>query len=450
VFRLATGSPEEADQLAANTPETVEAVPAPEMADAAPVQADVQPDVEVTSEVALAESRGVGSAAEGAESGPVSAMPDETADTMSEQAPAVASAQSAPPQTTPVTESSNVEAASASGPLAPETELAFAPPAGVASSFGEAGESTVSGFQPASEAGAPASLLANLPPEGVGPMALRSAAASGNAAAEFLVGVKFTEGSGVSADLSKAAVWYQKAADKGLAPAQYRLASLYEKGRGVDKDLPKAKAWYSKAAEAGNAKAMHNLAVLYAEGGGEQPDYAAAAKWFEEAANFGVKDSLFNLGILYAGGIGVDKDLVASYKWFAIAADQGDPEAAKRRDDVANMMDQETLANARLAVENFKLKTPNAAANKVTMEPGWVDSATLPAEKVSIQAPDNTAMVKEAQDKLNYLGFDTGTPDGQMGPRTRSAIRAFQRSIGMPETGEVDNRLLEELKSQAI
>lgn len=450
VFRLATGGPEEADQLAANTPETVEAVPAPEMADAAPVQADVQPDVEVTSEVALAESRGVGSAAEGAESGPVSAPPDETADTMPEQAPAVASAQSAPPQTTPVTESNNVEAASASGPLAPETELAFAPPAGVASSFGEAGESTVSGFQPASEAGAPASLLANLPPEGVGPMALRSAAASGNAAAEFLVGVKFTEGSGVSADLSKAAVWYQKAADKGLAPAQYRLASLYEKGRGVDKDLPKAKAWYSKAAEAGNAKAMHNLAVLYAEGGGEQPDYAAAAKWFEEAANFGVKDSLFNLGILYAGGIGVDKDLVASYKWFAIAADQGDPEAAKRRDDVANMMDQETLANARLAVENFKLKTPNAAANKVTMEPGWVDSATLPAEKVSIQAPDNTAMVKEAQDKLNYLGFDTGTPDGQMGPRTRSAIRAFQRSIGMPETGEVDNRLLDELKSQAI
>lgn len=454
VFRLATGGPEEADQLAVNTPETVEAIPAPEMADAGPAQSEVLPEAEVASEVALAESRGVGSG----DAGPGSALPEEAGDAMTPEAPAVAvassaptgTAQSAPNLSAPVTESNSVQAASASGPLAPETELAFAPPAGVASSFGEAGESTVSGFQPASEAGAPASLLANLPPEGVGPMALRSAAASGNAAAEFLVGVKYTEGSGVPADLSKAAVWYQKAADKGLAPAQYRLASLYEKGRGVDKDLPKAKAWYSKAAEAGNAKAMHNLAVLFAEGGGDQPDYAAAAKWFEEAANYGVKDSLFNLGILYAGGIGVDKDLVASYKWFAIAADQGDPEAAKRRDDVANMMDQETLANARLAVENFKLKTPNAAANKVTMEPGWVDSASLPAEKASIQAPDNTAMVKEAQDKLNYLGFDTGTPDGQMGPRTRSAIRAFQRSLGMPETGEVDRRLLDELKSQAI
>ncbi|EAV44687.1 hypothetical protein SIAM614_07403 [Roseibium aggregatum IAM 12614] len=456
VFRMATGVPEEGDQLAANTPETVEAVPAQDMADAAPAQADAHPVADTTGGVALAESRGA--EAEGpqptgselAASGASTPLPDDAGDAMTPQAPAMAAAQPAPAPSAPVTESGTVQTASATGPLAPETELAFAPPAGVASTFGAAGESTVSGFQPASDAGAPANLLANLPPEGVGPMALRSAAASGNAAAEFLVGVKFTEGNGVPADLAKAAVWYQKAADKGLAPAQYRLASLYEKGRGVDKDLPKAKAWYAKAAEAGNAKAMHNLAVLYAEGGGEQPDYAAAAKWFEQAANFGVKDSLFNLGILYAGGIGVDKDLVASYKWFAIAADQGDPEAAKRRDDVANMMDQEMLANARLAVESFKLKTPDAAANKVTMEPAWVDAAALPAEKVSIQAPDNTAMVKEAQDKLNYLGFDTGTPDGQMGPRTRSAIRAFQRSLGMPETGEVDSRLLDELKSQAI
>ncbi|MDN3718491.1 SEL1-like repeat protein [Roseibium salinum] len=218
----------------------------------------------------------------------------------------------------------------------------------------------------------------------------------------------------------------------------------------MEKDLAKARAWYTSAAEAGNAKAMHNLAVLHAEGGGEQPDYAAAAKWFEAAANYGVKDSLFNLGILYAGGIGVDKDLVASYKWFAIAADQGDPEAAKRRDDVANMMDQETLANARLAVEAFKLVTPEPAANKVTMEPDWVDSVSPSASQASVQAVDNTPMIRAAQDKLNYLGFDTGTPDGQMGPRTRSAIRAFQRSLGLPETGEVDSRLMKELNSQAI
>ena len=454
VFRLASGGPEEAKQIADNsqeTQETVDATAAPEVADASSALASAPlPGSAAPGEVSLAEDRGAASA--GATVGAALQPPavEATAEAVEPPAPEVAAAISAGTKAEPVMPESNVQAASAEGKLPPETEMAFAPPAGVAGSFSATGEQAPSGFQPAGEGGVSPNLLASLPPEGVGPMALRSAAASGNAAAEFLVGVKYTEGTGVPADLSKAAVWYQKAADKGLAPAQYRLASLYEKGRGVEKDLPKAKAWYMKAAEAGNAKAMHNLAVLFAEGGGGQPDYAAAAKWFEEAANFGVKDSLFNLGILYAGGIGVDKDLVASYKWFAIAADQGDPEAAKRRDDVANMMDQETLANARLAVEQFTLKAPDAAANKVTMEPDWVEGSSLPAEKISVQAADNTAMIKEAQDKLNYLGFDTGTPDGQMGPRTRSAIRAFQRSIGLPETGEVDRRLLDELKSQAI
>ncbi|MEP3429285.1 MAG: peptidoglycan-binding protein [Roseibium sp.] len=355
----------------------------------------------------------------------------------------------------PAVEQTPTAAAASAGTVTPDANLAFAPPAGVDNSFGKVpsaqpGVFSQSSAPAAGAEAATANLIASLPPEGVGPMALRSAAASGNPAAEFMVGVKYTEGNGIPADLSKAAVWYQKAAEKGLAPAQYRLASLYEKGRGVEKDLPKAKAWYTKAAEAGNAKAMHNLAVLYAEGAGGEPDYTAAAKWFESAANFGVKDSLFNLGILYAGGIGVDKNLVASYKWFAIAADQGDPEAAKRRDDVANMMDQEAMASARLAVESFKLKTPPAAANKVSMESDWADSTALPASTASIKVPDNSAMIRDAQDKLNYLGFDTGTPDGEMGPRTRSAIRAFQRSLGLSETGQVDPKLMEELKSQAI
>ncbi len=442
VYRMATGSSNGGDQVASAVKppmETAQTLPAgtgtPSVAKTAEMAAPVNQAAEV--EVSSAPEASTPPAAVVAE------VPESPRAVPMAQAPAE-----------PVNAGQAAKEASASGTLAPETNLTFAPPAGVASSFGTEAPQSPSGFVPSDKASgseeAPSNIIANLPPEGVGPMALRSAAAGGNPAAEFLVGVKYTEGNGVPADMAKAAVWYQKAAEKGLAPAQYRLASLYEKGRGVVKDIPKAKAWYAKAAEAGNAKAMHNLAVLYAEGGGEQPDYAAAAKWFEQAANFGVKDSLFNLGILYAGGIGVDKDLVASYKWFAIAADQGDPEAAKRRDDVANMMDQETLANARLAVETFKLKTPDAAANKVSMEPGWSDSASLPAEKAAVTVVDDTGMIREAQEKLNYLGFDTGTPDGQMGPRTRSAIRAFQRSLGLPETGEVDKRLIEELNSQAI
>ncbi|MEL7525210.1 MAG: peptidoglycan-binding protein [Pseudomonadota bacterium] len=449
-YRFVAGSPEQ-DNVASAEQETTVLAEAETVA-AAPAEPTA---TEADTAAALPEdAQSPPASAEPADAGVRASVPAvEAADppVVAEVAPAQATEPVR--QGEPLVAAGSMQATSATAQDVPEAEAAFAPPAGVTSSFGDTPAAEPGTLAQTAETQAPASssLLANLPPEGVGPMALRSAAASGNPAAEFLVGVKFTEGEGVPADLEKAAVWYQKAANKGLPPAQYRLASLYEKGRGVEKDMAKARAWYSQAAQAGNAKAMHNLAVLYAEGGGEEPDYAKAAMWFESAANYGVKDSLFNLGILYAGGIGVDKDLVASYKWFAIAADKGDPEAAKRRDDVANMMDQQTLANARLAVESFKLKDADPAANKVTLEPSWAQQSSLPAANVSAPAPTGDLdMIREAQDKLNYLGFDTGTPDGQMGPRTRSAIRAFQRSIGLPETGEVDAKLIDELKSQAI
>lgn len=363
-------------------------------------------------------------------------------------------AQMTPPSTSPVPPPAAAVPAQA-GP-----ELAFAPPTGASTKFSADVSGPAESFEtrvpspaaPATEGALPASLITNLPPEAVGSIALRSAAASGNSAAEFLVGVKYTEGGTIAADLTEAAKWYQKAADKGLAPAQYRLASLYEKGRGVEKDIPKAKDWYIRASEAGNAKAMHNLAVLYAEGAGGTPDFKDAAKWFEAAANFGVKDSLFNLGILYARGLGVEKDLAASYKWFAIAAEQGDRDAAKKRDDVANSMDQATLAAARLMVENFKIQTPLPGANKVVTDPEWATSPTQATKASTGVGPivDYESMVLEAQTQLNKLGFDTGTPDGQMGPRTRSAISAFQRSLGLTETGSVDAALLKELNGQSI
>ncbi len=389
-------------------------------------------------------------------------MPKSGADNMEAMADGPADDKPAPvraatdaPQT-PTQAASALAAAPTTTPAEGGQELAFAPPAGVNSSFGGEKVQPETTFEPG-KAGTKAethqaSLVASLPPEAVGPMALRSAAASGNAAAEFLVGVKYTEGDGIPADLAEAAKWYQKAAVQGLAPAQYRLASLYEKGRGVTKDLQKAKDWYLKAAEAGNAKAMHNLAVLYAEGADGAPDFTQAAKWFESAAIYGIKDSLFNLGILYARGLGVEKDLTQSYKWFAIAAEQGDQDAAKKRDGVANSLDQEGLAKARLAVENFKLKTPEPAANKVVTDPEWAD-AGIGATNASVGGSDRidyTAMVRKAQTQLNQLGFDTGTPDGEMGPRTRSAVKAFQRSLGLKETGVIDADLIKELDSQSI
>ena len=43
--------------------------------------------------------------------------------------------------------------------------------------------------------------------------------------------------------------------------------------------------------------------------------------------------------------------------------------------------------------------------------------------------------VKTLQSALNDRGFAAGTPDGQMGPTTRQALRAWQRSLGLPADG---------------
>ena len=47
--------------------------------------------------------------------------------------------------------------------------------------------------------------------------------------------------------------------------------------------------------------------------------------------------------------------------------------------------------------------------------------------------------VEAVQQALVERGYDPGKVDGAMGRRTRGALRAFQRSFGLPDTGEIDH-----------
>ena len=277
-------------------------------------------------------------------------------------------------------------------------------------------------------------------PGAIAPASLAKAAGEGDRLALFEIGARYTDGRGVATDLAEASKWYERAADRGFAPAQYRLANLYEKGQGVERDLVKARILYEKAAEQGNASAMHNLAVLYATGGGaDAPDFQAAAKWFEQAADLGVRDSQFNLAILYARGNGVKQDLEESYKWFAIAARDGDGDAAEKRDEVANAMRPEQLSSAKAKFDLWKAKPLDEKANSVDLPDEWDGVATKTA------TVDMKKAIRNIQAILNNNGFNAGPADGQIGARTKAAIKAFQKSVGQAETGEIDDRLVTEL-----
>jgi len=58
----------------------------------------------------------------------------------------------------------------------------------------------------------------------------------------------------------------------------------------------------------------------------------------------------------------------------------------------------------------------------------------------------STAEILALQSALNQRGFDSGKPDGQMGPATRAALRQFQRSVGLPADGFPTAELLVRLQ----
>jgi localization factor PodJL len=282
-----------------------------------------------------------------------------------------------------------------------------------------------------------------MPPESVGPLDLRQAAADGDARAQFEIGAIYTEGRAVPQDLGLAATWYERAAAQGFAPAQYRLGNLYENGKGVKKDLEQARLWYQRAAEAGNRMSMHNLAALYAGGDLGKQEFASAAEWFERAATQGLTDSQFNLGMLYARGLGVPQSMDTSYKWFAIAALSGDKDAAGARDDVAKSLDAETVTRLNDEVAAWRPAPIDLAANFAPI--GTWSKDFDPGETITTHD-----VVVGVQTLLNRLGYDIGTPDGVAGPKTAEAIRAFEKATGMSESGAINPRLLAVLSSQPV
>ena len=57
-----------------------------------------------------------------------------------------------------------------------------------------------------------------------------------------------------------------------------------------------------------------------------------------------------------------------------------------------------------------------------------------------------TAQRTQLQSLLGRAGYDVGTPDGVVGPKTRAAVIAYQNRAGLPADGYVSGLLLERLK----
>lgn len=130
-------------------------------------------------------------------------------------------------------------------------------------------------------------------------------------------------------------------------------------------------------------------------------------------------------------------------RWSSLTSNKGAGIFGRAAEDfIRSIYDAERLF-IRLAESNgqqhdalFELAGAPDAFEAVAAACGWTT--------LSLSADDYRAI----QTLLNAGGYDVGPPDGQWGPASQRAIRAYQSSVGLPETGAPDRTTLEKLGVQ--
>ena len=266
------------------------------------------------------------------------------------------------------------------------------------------------------------------------------------------LGRRLLQGLDMPKDPQAGAGWLLRAARLGSAQSAFNVGVMYERGFVVERDSSKAAEWYRKAADAGLPTAKHNLALLLRDGKGTARDVKAATQLLLSAAHQGMAASMFMLGDIYEQGDGGTKDPAAALAWFAITGEferQANHEAESALAKTAGQRAQvlkRTLTTTELeraqelAQGEFKriiaeLTPPPpppapVAANAPPATPAPIDDVTLEWPK---GAADQIRAIQQALLELKRL---RDKPDGNLGPNTRTAIRDFQKSIGMRPTGE--------------
>jgi len=94
---------------------------------------------------------------------------------------------------------------------------------------------------------------------------------------------------------------------------------------------------------------------------------------------------------------------------------------------------------------------PKPAVKTAPEKPKRPESRDRKKEKVKsvYQVGDKGWKIKQAQQYLTKLGFDPGGTDGRFTKSTRKALRKFQKSSKLKETGNLDNATYEELRWRA-
>jgi localization factor PodJL len=270
---------------------------------------------------------------------------------------------------------------------------------------------------------------------------------------------RLVQGIGVAKDQQAAAGWLLRAAQRGSGQSAFNVGVMYERGFVVERDSTKAIEWYRKAAEASVPMAKHNLALLLRDGKGAPRNGKEAVELLRSAARQGMAASMFTLGDIYERGDEGLKDPAIALAWFAIAAEFERQTNRGGESALARMASQRVQVLQRILMPGeleraqqfgqaeFKqiieaLQPPKPATTTPTESAGLPRPAfpPLPPAAPASEPPGwpkaTTDQIRVIQQALVDLKLLRDKPDGALGPMTRNAIRAFQRSLSMRETGD--------------
>ena len=119
--------------------------------------------------------------------------------------------------------------------------------------------------------------------------------------------------------------------------------------------------------------------------------------------------------------------------WFNIAASRLPPgenrdDAVYNRDITMQHMTPAQLAEAQRRARAWRSRQRVAETSPSTVGPR---KKYRPAQPDAEYTSDKRQRVARVQGGLASLGYDPGSADGILGPRTRAAIRAFQAQAGL-------------------
>lgn len=139
----------------------------------------------------------------------------------------------------------------------------------------------------------------------------------------------------------------QKLVEQGDPGAQVNLGMRYSNGEGVSQDSAEAVGWYRMAAEQGDAVGQLRLGFGYRFGEGVPQNDAESVQWIRAAAEQGDALGMVWLGVSYEDGVGIPQDYVEAHKWFSLSTASGRvAEDTAYLDDLAKKMTSEQVNEA--------------------------------------------------------------------------------------------------------